>query len=212
MGKSCLLCGGTRILTNGLPCPDCSKELLKEHLYVDGIPVQYQGKAFERDFLPNELAKSAYADFMEKLFLEITSNISVFQKNYLIISRPNSGKTVWAYSLYSQLSSKGYRIPLLRDIEEVKSIMSYQGSMDEADLYNNARCVIIKIPSGTTPWSFETLRSIVERRVRNNGFTLFLYSGTLQELERADRNNILRDIKGTGAFNTILIKDYGRKE
>ena len=212
MGRSCLQCGGTGTLVSGLPCPDCAKEVLGKKISVAGIPVQYQGKNFDRDFLPNELIKSPYADFMEKLYTEIVQNTAIFQKNYLIISRPNSGKTVWAYSVYSQLTSKGYKLPLLKDINEVKSILSYQGSAEDADLFSNSRCAIIKIPSDATPWSFDTIRAVVERRVRNNGFTIFLFSGTMRELERADRNNILRDIRGTGAFNTIAVKDYGRKD
>lgn len=211
MGKGCLKCAGQVNMANGQICPDCSKEKVSVKYHVAGIPVQYQGKVFDRDFLPNELIKSPYADFMEKLYDDITQNISIFQKNYLIVSRPNSGKTIWAYSLLTQLISSGYKVPLLRDISEVKNVLNFQESVEEADLYSKARCVIVKIPSDAAPWLFDCMRSLIERRVRNNGFTIFLYSGSMEELERADRHNILRDIRGTGAFNTVAVKDYGRK-
>ena len=42
MGLECLKCGGTGVLVNGDPCPDCIGENAKLVPIVQDIPVQYQ--------------------------------------------------------------------------------------------------------------------------------------------------------------------------
>ena len=114
----------------------------------------------------------------------------------LICSRPNSGKTVWAYNLYSILSSKGYEIPTLRDIVEVRDILNSYSNKEEVNLISTARCAVIKIPRDLQPWMFDTISYLIERRVRNDGFTIFLFGGTEE------------DLKYIGAYNTIKIESF----
>ena len=170
MSQSCLICGGTLTDAFGRPCPNCAKSAIKIVKDTFGVPLQYQGVAFDKSMLP-EKAQKTYGVFMEELLDEIITNYAFFQKNILICARPNSGKSVWTYHIYSTLASKGYEIPKLRDIVEVKEIMSSYKNVDEAELYSKARCAIIKIPRDCQPWLFDTISSIISRRVRNNGFT-----------------------------------------
>lgn len=207
MNQSCLICGGTGTDAFMRPCPNCFKEKIKIVKDLYGVPVQYQNVAYDKSFLPEKEQKT-YGKYMEDLLNEILTNYAFFQKNILICSRPNSGKTVWSYHLYSALSDKGYTIPKLRDILEVRDIMSSYKNVDEAELYSKARCAIIKIPRDCPPWLFDSVSSIIERRVRNNGFTIFLFGGSLDELKQLDRYEKMKYIMGSGAYNTIEIKSF----
>lgn len=206
MSISCIRCGGTGKMINGQPCPECSKELNKEVPMAFGVPLQYQGVKFNKTFLPEKLQKP-YGEFMENLMEEIIMNMNIYQKNILICSKPNSGKTIWAYNIYAHAISKGVNIAPIRDILEVRNILtSYNSS--EADLFSNARCAIIKIPRDIQPWIFDTITTIIERRVRNNGFTIFLYGGKEDDLRLNDKYGRLSDMRGTGSFNSLKIHSF----
>lgn len=205
--SSCLMCAGTGKLISGEPCPECSKLVNKVVPIVYGVPLQYQGVAFDKSFLPDKLQKP-YGEFMEALLLEIISNAGIFQKNLLICSRPNSGKTVWAYNLYSQFIAKGLSVAPIRDILEVRTILTSYGHVDEAEQFSNARCAIVKIPRDVQFWTFDTMSTLIERRVRNNGFTIFLYGGREEDLKNQDKGNRLSDMKGTGAFNSLKVYTF----
>lgn len=209
MADGCLICGGTGQDSFFKPCPNCSKDIIKMLPRVASVPVQYQGVRFDKSFLPQNM-QGNYGTFMEELLMEITTNIGVFQKNIMICARPNCGKTIWAYTLYSILSSKGVQIPKLLDIIEVRNLLnSYSKEhIEEATLLSNARCAIIKFPRDIQANMFDTLSTIVERRVRSNGFTIFLYSGDMDDLKAQDRFEKLRYIKGSGAYNSVLIKTF----
>lgn len=203
----CLLCGGTGSLVNGEPCPECSEKLDSLVPIAHGVPVQYQGVKFDKSFLPENEQKT-YGVFMEELLETIIHDYAYYQKNLLICSRPNSGKTVWAYNLYSILSSKGYEIPPLRDITEIRNILNSYSDKDEARLLSEARCAIVKIPRDIQPWMFDTMSYLVERRVRSNGFTIFLFGGSIEDLKLLDRFDKLRYLRGTGAYNTIKVESF----
>ena len=204
---SCLMCGGSGKLVNGSICPECGKTLNAEVPITAGIPLQYQGVSFDKSFLPDKLQKP-YGEFMENLMLEIIANMNIYQKNLLICSRPNSGKTVWAYNLYSHFASRGLSVTPIKDILEVRSILTSYSLAEQAELFSSARCSIIKIPRDIQPWTFDTISTLIERRVRNNGFTIFLYGGKEEDLKSQDKFGRLSDIKGTGAFNTIKVYSF----
>lgn len=207
MSLNCLKCGGTGFMVGRTPCPDCSKEVDAIKPMVYGVPAQYQGVRFDKSFLPEKFQK-VYGAFMEELLTTILTDYAFYQKNMLICSKPNTGKTVWTYNLYSELSSRGYEIPTLRDIIEVRNILSSYTDKDEASLISNARCMVVKIPRDIQFWMFDTLSALVERRVRNDGFTIFIYGGSREDLKYADKNNRLKDLEGTGAYNSIKVYDF----
>jgi len=207
MSSTCLRCGGTGILVNGDRCTECEKDTSALQPMVYGVPAQYQGVKFDKSFLPEKFQKT-YGEFMEELMHTILTDYAFYQKNILICSKPNTGKTVWTYNLYSELSSKGYEIPTLRDIIEVRNILNSYADKDEANLISNARCMVVKIPKDIQFWMFDTLSSLVERRVRNDGFTIFLFGGSKDDLKYADKYGRLRDLEGTGAYNSIKIYDF----
>lgn len=205
--NSCLICGGTLKTALGEPCPECCKELPKMSPVVAGIPAQYQGVRFDKSFLPHELQKN-YGEFMEELLATVIHDIAFYQKNMLICCRPNSGKTVWAYSLYAELIAKGYKTPPLMDIVEARDLMNSYSDKDGNTLLSKARCVIIKLPRDMQFWMFNSISYIIERRVRGGGFTIFLYGGTIEELTQLDKDNCLSWLRGSGAYNSVKVESF----
>lgn len=210
MSQGCLICGGTLRDANGQLCPKCTEASKRITPVVAGIPAQYQGVAFDKSFLPMDM-QGKYGEFMEDLMVTILNDIAFYQKNLIICSRPNSGKTVWTYNLYSELTAKGYHIPTLRDITEVREILNSFDKKEEAALYSEARCAIIKLPRDLQPWMFDTISYVLERRVRNNGFTIFLFGGSLDELKQLDKFGRLGYLRGTGAYNTVHIESFEKE-
>lgn len=204
---NCLKCSGSGTMGNQQPCPDCMPGIVRNIPIVQGIPVQYQSAKFDKKFLP-EKEQAKYGEFMENLLYTIINDSNYYQKNLLICSRPNSGKTVWAYTLIAQLTAKGYEIPNLKDIVEVRQIMSSYDNKDENILWSTARCAIIKIPRDIQPWLLDSIPTIIERRVRSNGFTIFLYGGTREDLMQADRYEKLKFVVGNGSYNTLKIESF----
>lgn len=207
MAKSCLMCGGTGIIIGGKPCPECAKDNEKLAPIVQNVPLQYQGVKFDKSFLP-EREQKTFGNFMEELLVTIETDAAFFQKNILICSRPNSGKTVWAYNLISVLSAKGYQIPMLKDITEIRNLLNSYTDKEEAELISTARCCIVKIPRDTMSWMFDTMSYLVERRVRSDGFTIFLYGGKMEDLKYSDKRETLKHFVGTGAYNTIKVEEF----
>ena len=206
----CLKCGGTGNIgttAKKVPCPDCCKlatNIIPSYLE---IPTQYQGLKFDKSFLPEDM-QDKYGTFMEELLNDIVSSYSTYQKNLLICARPNCGKTVWAYNLFALMNSKGIKIPPFKDIVEVKEILDGRGSKEDMSLYSSSRFAIIKIPRAVSAWMFDYITYILERRVRSNGCTIFLYGGTEQDLKNQDSFGKLKYIKGTGSYNTVAIKSF----
>lgn len=207
MAISCLICGGTLKTALGEPCPECTKKEGLQAPVVAGIPLQYQGVNFDKSFLPQELQKD-YGTFMEDLLITIVNDIAFYQKNLIICSRPNSGKTVWAYTLYARLIAKGFETPPLMDIVEARDALNTWDNKEKGILLSSARCAVIKIPRDMQFWMFDTMSYILERRVRSNGFTIFLFGGSLDDLNAIDRKSTLSVMRGTGAYNTVKIHSY----
>lgn len=209
MNESCLICGGTGTDANGKPCPECSKNLIIDIPVVGNVPTQYQGVAFDKSFLPLK-EQNDFGKYMEELLQSIISDIAFFQKNILICSRPNSGKTVWSYHLYSVLSANGYDIPPVKDLVEVKEILTSYTDKELARLFISARCAIIRIPRDVQFYHFATMASIIEKRVRSGGFTIFTYAGRFYDLKLADRDKQLNSLIGNGSYQTIEVKDFSK--
>lgn len=204
---TCLICGGTGITADGKPCPNCSSVEAKTAPIVAGIPAQYQGVGFDKSFLPTNM-QGEYGEFMEDLANSIINDLPFYQKNMIICSRPNSGKTIWAYSLYAKMIAKGYPTPPLMDIVEARNAMNSYDDKDLSRLLSTSRCAIIKIPRDMQFWMFDSMSYIIERRVRSNGFTIFLFGGTVEDLNMLDKNKVLSYLRGSGSYNTVKVESF----
>lgn len=212
MDTGCLLCGGT-FTSNFKPCPICcgdDKKKLRLPKY-DEVPIQYQDVTFDKELLPDGL-QGKYGEFMENLMKEIVNNASSFQRNTLICCRPNSGKTVWAYDLYTHLKYGGLEVPPIKDILEVRDIFNLvDKDVDMLKMFVRSRIAIVKLPRKMTADLFDYISMIVERRVRSNGCTIFLYGGTKSDLKNQDTFDKLKYITGNGSFNTVKVESFIEK-
>lgn len=203
---NCLKCGDTGRKVDGTKC-DCG---IKKEIFQPlalSIPKQYQSVEFNRSFLNSSL-NADYGVFMEKLLNDIEK--MNLDKNIMICSPPNSGKTIFAYNAICLLYSVGVKIPVLKDLLEVREILHKYYDADEElrDLYSNAPLAIIKVPLDLPNKSSEIMSTIIERRVRNSGNTIFLYSGSESDLLAQDRFGRLKMIIGDGSYNSIQVRSW----
>lgn len=205
----CIKCGNTGLLISGEHC-DCgaynSKLVLPTHMKV---PLQYQSIKYDKRFIREEL-QSTLGVFMEKLFKDITQDLYAFCRNYIICAPANSGKTVWAYNLYAYLYSKGEAMPEILDLMQVRQTLLnyYTDDLDTLDKINNAKVIVIKLPMDLPNKFVETISTIIDRRVRNNCPTIFIYNGSRHDLYAQDRFEKLRFLEGDGSYNTVCIKSF----
>ena len=208
MNTGCLICGGSFKTVLGDPCPNCTKDMVKTLPICPEIPAQYQGVRFDKTFLPKDMQET-YGTYMENLLNQIIGSAHTYQKNLLICSRPNSGRTIWSYNLYSLLTNKGIKIPSIKDIFEVKEILTQRfGDPVLAELWSSSRFAIIKIPQDVQAWMWDSMTTIIERRVRANGCTIFFYNGSRKDLKNQDTFGKLRNIEGQGSYNTVEVKSF----
>ena len=209
--SGCLKCGDTGLMANGEPCPDCAEKLLKQatkQKHLATVPTQYQGVSFDKSFLPFDEQKK-YGAFMEDLLKTIYADCGLYQKNHLICSRPNSGNTVWGYTLITLLSEKGYYLPTIMDLVTVRDYLNYSSRDSEmAEVIQAARGLIVRVPADCQFWMLDIIMYILERRVQRNGFTIFLYNGKYEQLKQCDKNGKLPYIIGTGAWHTVKLEDF----
>jgi len=203
--KACLKCGGTGLLLNGDKC-DCGvvdEIILPECLK---IPNQYQSIRFDKSFLRKEM-QNDYGVYMERLINDCVSRVSIFNKNLLICAPANSGKSVFAYTVYGILYANGIRTARFMDIVEARSILNnlYADDLNEVILLSTSPILILKIPTDVPSRFPEIMSTIVERRVRNNCSTIFLYNGTDSDLYALDKFGKLKQLFGDGSYNSIEV-------
>lgn len=208
MSTTCLKCGGTGITATGEPC-DCGvkmKMIIPDSLKV---PMQYQGVRFDKMMLRSE-QQGAYGTYMEKLLRDCTESFHTFHKNVLICAPPNSGKTIWSYTVQGLLYAKGIKMPEFMDIMQVHSVLlSYYGYTDEEVFsVSNSPLAIFKIPTDLPSKFADTMLTVIERRVRCSGSTIFMYSGSWEDMKAQDTFNKLKYVVGDGSYNSIEVQSF----
>lgn len=209
MPNNCLKCGGTGILATGEHC-DCGAENIPVILpQCTDIPEQYYSVSFNKEFVPSLSGKLDYGRTLTSIKDDILSEYKL-KKNVLICAPPNSGKTIFAYTIIGSLYSKGITTPTLIDLMELRSIFTERYNTDFVKIleYSTSPVVIVKIPMDIPTRFVETMSMLIERRVRNGVGTLFLFSGSLSDLEAVDTFNKLSNLKGDGYYNSIEVLNW----
>lgn len=208
--SGCLKCGDTGILTSGAKC-DCGVGRTVTLPECANIPAQYVGVEFSKEFVP-QLTPSNFGQKLESILEEILED-GCLRKNYLLCSPPNTGKTVFAYTVAGSLFAAGINMPMLIDLAELRQLYSkvYTSSIEKWMEYSEASVVILKIPPDIPTRFVEIMSTVVERRVRNGYGTIFLFSGNLKSLESFDTFGKLQYLKGTGHFNSIEFNSWWKE-
>lgn len=208
----CLKCGGDGKMANGLPCPDCSKEVVVHKIInvtKSSAPRQYQGIVFNKDFVNMNMG-TQYPKFLETLMSEILNLGVAYNTNHVICSRIGTSKTIWAYTLLANLDNKSISNVGIMNLQECKDVMTSwdKDKMKISDSMTKCKCLIVRIPRNANAFLFDTIQSIIEARVINDGYTIFLFGGTEEDLDRADTFGKLKNMKGNGSFNTVKIDSF----
>lgn len=208
--KICLKCGNTGIMNNGEPC-DCRANIDIDLPVVLSIPEQYQTADFNKTMLPKYL-QFGYGTLCEEIISSIRVN-KRFNKNVLICAPPNSGKTVFSYTVYRILHMSNVPVPPILDLFEIRRMLANVYNEDEdLKLLKSAKTAIVRVQLDLPPKFVEYILSILEFRVRYGGFTIFLYDGSYVDMMNADRGGKLKYIKGDGSYHTVEVHSYFNEE
>jgi hypothetical protein len=207
--EKCLKCGNTGIQVDGSKC-DCKKHGEISLPIVIEIPSIYQTSDFSTEMIPIKMPR-VYGIELEDI-INIIKSKGRFTHNILICSPPNTGKTVFAYTIYRYQYVNGIQMPELVDLIEAKELIS-SNSFDEIIQKEKTKLIensiaIIKLPLDLPNKFAETMSTILERRVRKNGNTIFLYGGSIQDLQNQDRFGVLNNIIRDGSYNSIKVINY----
>lgn len=210
----CVKCGNTGTLLDGSPC-NCRfrVESFYDEVSCVDIPEQYRGVSFNRVLLPMDM-DSSYGAYMTELHDGIVS-MRWKHKNVCLCSPVSHGKTIMSYSCIEQLFRKGVATFPVFDILEIKRILLdidlcrkplYE--VNNPEYLTTAPYLFVKIPRVPTWEVYDTAVLILDRRVRRDNVTVFLYDGTWSQLIHGDRFNVLAGLQGDGTYNTLEVKSW----
>lgn len=210
----CPKCGNTGIQIDGSPC-DCKfrAETVYESVSCLDIPDQYRGVIFNKFLLPKDVHES-YGEYMTSLHDEI-GQCRLHGKSICICSPISHGKTVFAYSCIEQLFRHGIPTFPLFDALEIKRIMldvdmcrKPMYEVEHPEYMATAPYLFIKVPRVTTWEVYDTLATVIDRRVRRSNSTILLYDGSWESLIKRDSFSILSGMQGDGTYNTLEVKNW----
>ena len=207
----CIKCAGTGIKYGMVPC-DCGLGTggIEIPVVLD-IPEQYQLVYFDKSFLPRGLHES-YGNALQGIISEVSAN-KAYTKNVLICAPSNSGKTVFAYTLYQIFHKAGMPFPDIYDLNEIRKLMTdIYAKDDKYSLLLESKLAVIKIPLDLPSKFVETMMTVLDLRIRNSGKTIFLYDGSKEDLLAQDKYGRLEDILGDGSYHTIQCYSYTKKK
>ena len=209
MKERCLKCNGTGITVDGSPC-DCRSSGAIDIPIVLEVPSIYQTAEFSASLVPIRMPRTYGMDLED--IIDVIKSKGRYNINLLICSPPNTGKTVFAYTVFRHQYVRGLPMSEIMDLIEAKELLN-SISYDEQTIMNKDKLItcpvaIIKIPLDLPNKFAETMSTIVERRVRKNGVTIFLYGGSIYDLQNQDRFGVLKNIIRDGSYNSIKVMDY----
>lgn len=206
----CLKCGDTGIKLDGTPC-DCGAGQEIELPVILDMPAQYQMSMFNKSLLPNWL-HPAYGSTLESIVSTVKTTYAL-DRNYLICSPPNSGKTTFAYTILRILYSANIVAPEIMDINEIRKLFSNQYSVSEQyDLLTRSKLAIVKIPMDVPAKFVESVMTIIDLRARHSGYTIFLYDGSKFDLINQDKYSKFQFIDGDGSYHTVKVISYEKDQ
>ena len=206
---NCIKCGDTGITVDGTKC-DCKAGEMKLPIVLD-IPNIYQVGDFSASLVPVRMPKSYGIDLED--IISVIKNRGSYNLNLLICSTPNTGKTVFAYTIFKSQYLKGLPMPEIIDLVEARELIMTNNYYDEnfikeKDKLITSKIAVIKIPLDLPNKFSETMSSIVERRVRKNGITIFLYGNNIDNLLSQDKYGTLNNIIRDGSYNSLKVMNY----
>lgn len=207
--NGCLDCGGTGTKVDGSNCT-CEGSGEVNIPIVMEVPPNYQTAEFSASLVPINMVHE-YGIELEDI-IDVVKSKGKYTHNLLICSPPNTGKTVMSYTIYRHQYLKGLPMPELMDLIEARELL-LSNSYDEdtqrsKDRLINSPLAIIKVPLDLPTKFAETMSTITERRVRKKGTTIWIYGGSLFDLQNQDRFGVLNKIIRDGSYNSLKVLNY----
>jgi len=220
MSKYCPKCGDTgELFDTGerCTCPlgmGVYGEIVNECLV---IPEQYRGNSFNTELIPEGLG-DYFKKYMEELYTGV-SNMTLRNVNIFLSTPPKHGKTFLAYSCIEKLYRRGVPVFPLYDVMEIKrmivendygkKVKELENKGLEISLLYSAQYLFVKIPSDLSFAVFDTIKLLLERRLRSDGgVTIFLSDLGWSYLSAADSKKVFSTLLGDGSFGTIINKTF----
>lgn len=203
----CLKCGDTGKKADGSVCDCALGQGATELPLIWEIPEQYQATYFNASFLPRWLHDS-YGSVLQGIVSEIKST-KKYTKNVLICAPPNSGKTVFAYTIYRLFAESNLPVADVYDLNEVRKLMNdIYAKDDRYELLIKCNVAIVKIPMDLPVKFVEVMCTVIDLRLRHGGKTIFLFDGSKADLLAQDKYNRLEDIIGDGSYHSLACYSY----
>lgn len=180
------------------------------------VPEQYRNVRFSSALLPSSLG-AHYIRFMDDLHRDVI-NYKWKNRNLFLSSPPQTGKKILAYSALEALYRKGTKIFPLYDVMEIRRIMQdldYNKSIPElvemdiepSSLYT-VPYLFVEMPTEVGFAVFDTLNTLLGRRLRRNGDTFVLSELSWKYIAEADKKGSFAKLVGDGSFGTLENKTF----
>lgn len=216
--KYCPICGNTGVKLDGTPC---SCRLSDDEFYEGAecldIPETYRGVSFNSTSLPMSMGKH-YERFMQDMYDQLVT-MRWKNRNIIICSPNQTGKSILAYSVIQQLFRNGVDVYPIMDVLELMRVMkdieyNRQTSMGYGDpmMLYTVPYVFAWIPPMLNYDVFDSAAMLLARRVRRGNSTIFLYEGSWAYLSAADTKGSLKNLEGNGSYTTLEVKSFSRDD
>lgn len=204
----CPECGGKGTRPDGTVC---SCKLDSDAIFAEirgvEVPEQYQGLFFDAALVPSDLSP-AYAPTLDKLHREITTQ-SMRHHNVVVCSPPQHSKSVWAYSCIQNLWRQRAPVMPIKDLLEIGRMMH---EFSDTDDWYEVPYLFLKIPTEVTQSIRATMVTVLDRRVRRGGSTIFIYNGSWGMLTYDDKFSTTKSLQGDGSFHSLDVVSFRKKE
>lgn len=217
----CYKCYDTGFLKSGERC-DCKKEVIEANDMdsLDFIPNKYY-----KVLLNPSLINAVTPEYPDEL-INLQENIlraMVLKRNHFLYAPPNSSKTVFVYSVLQQLYVYNVNIYPYLDLNELKLVLSMLDSNSKdipylrdtfVDPYTlfEVPVLFVKTPIRSDGGTYETLRTILDRRARRGLGTIIVSDIPWQAFILRDRFRYISSLVGSGDYKTIYLREYARIE
>ena len=198
----CLKCNNTGIDSDFNIC-DCGALYLRRKEKTSLPLSPYTGIEFNVDLLPDNVTPS-YKEGLTYI-LDGAKKGRVPSYNTLVISPISTGKTIFATTLLETLSSHCESVSSIFDILDIKDAMyNTGGNFDLKEALAKDKFMVIRIPLLLPFGTPELMYTILQRRTGLNNYTMFLFSGSIEDLKK-QKEQVIQRLVQDGSFCTVKL-------
>lgn len=216
--KYCPDCGNTGVDIEGNVC-HCrfNAKTFYDTVSCFDVPEQYRGLRFNGSLVASDMP-TGYVNLLQDIQDKITLGRWEY-KNVVLASPIGRSKTILAYSCLEQLFRDGCETFPVFDVLELKRMLLDMDLCRPSvyDIPDPQRILTVpvlftKIPRYGSWEVYDTITTLLDRRVRRGNSTIFIYDGSWAELTRNDKKGTLTGLMGDGYYNTLDVQSWAPME